>query len=280
VGTRIVPGIRLDWSSSTKTWDASPRLNVRQELTRGFPRTTLKGGVGLFYQPPQPLETDPVFGQRGLSSNRAVHSDVGVDQELTRQIDLSVDVFYKYLDHLVVQGAANAGEGFAYGAEWFLRYKADERFFGWIAYTLSRSERRDVPTEAWYLSSYDQTHILTVVGSYNFGKGWRLGGRFRLVSGNPYTPSNEGAYDATTGAYQAAPSYPVNSARLPLFNQLDVRLDKAWSFKWFKLTAYLDVQNVYNYRSPLGVSYNYNYTQSALTTGLPILPSIGLRGEL
>ena len=32
--------------------------------------------------------------------------------------------------------------------------------------------------------------------------------------------------------------------------------------------------------NPEGVSYNYNYTKSEIITGLPILPVIGLRGEL
>ena len=32
---------------------------------RASPRTTLKGGVGLFTQPPQPQETNPVFGHVG-----------------------------------------------------------------------------------------------------------------------------------------------------------------------------------------------------------------------
>ncbi|APR78596.1 TonB family protein / TonB-dependent receptor [Minicystis rosea] len=279
-GARIVPGVRLDYSSATQTWDVSPRINMRQDLTRGFPRTTLKGGVGLFYQPPQLLETDPTFGQKGLSSNRALQADFGVEQELHRQVDLSVDVFYKYLDRLVTQGAGNTGRGLAYGGEWFLRYKADDRFFGWLSYTLSRSERSAVPSDPFSPFQYDQTHVLTVLGSYNFGGGWRLGARFRLVSGNPYTPNGEGAYDATAGVVQAAPAYPANGARLGLFHQLDVRLDKTWTFKWWKLTAYLDIQNIYNRQSPEGVSYNYNYTQSTTVGGLPILPSFGLRGEL
>jgi hypothetical protein len=255
-------------------------LNVRQDVTRGFPRTTLKGGVGLFYQPPQPLETDRIFGQPGLVSNRSIQSDIGFEQEFTQQLDLSVDGFYKYLDQLVTPTAGNAGVGRAYGVEWFLRYKPDERFFGWIAYTLSRSERRDTPSSPWALFTYDQTHILSVVASYNFGHGWRLGARFQVVSGNPYTPNGPGAYDASSGTYQAAPAYAPNGARLSLFNQLDLRLDKVWTFKYWKLTTYLDVQNVYNHQSPLGVTYNYNYTQSTPTNGLPILPSFGLRGEL
>jgi TonB family protein len=278
-GTRLVPGLRADYDSATKGWDVAPRFNGRQDLTRGFPRTTLKGGVGVYYQPPQPRETDPVFGQTGLSSNRSVAYDVGFEQEFTRQIDLSMDVFYKALDRLVTQGAGNSGDGFAEGAEWLVKYKPDERFFGWLAYTLSRSERRQLPGEELRLFQYDQTHILTVIGSYKLDRGWQLGARFRLVSGNLYTPSSYGAFDATAGTALAVSGTPLYSARLPLFEQLDVRVDKTWTFAAWKLTTYLDVQNVYNRANAEGVTTNYNSTKSSNVTGIPLLPSLGVRAE-
>ncbi|UQA58538.1 TonB family protein [Polyangium aurulentum] len=279
-GMRIVPGLRLDYTSSTQSWDFSPRLNLRQELTSGFPRTALKAGAGIFHQPPGALETDPVFGQEGLKSNRSVHYDVGFEQELGRRVELSVNAFHKQLDRLVSEGAGNVGQGSVYGAEWLLRYKSDERFFGWIAYTLSRSERRPEPSEPSALYQYDQTHVLTAIASYNFGRGYRLGARFRLVSGNLYTPTTRGAYDATSGNVQAATASPPNGARLPPFHQLDVRFDKTWTFSAWKLSAYVDIQNIYNHQNPEGVTYNYDYTKSSYVSGLPILPSLGLRGEL
>src|SRR5262249_40040734 len=86
VGTRIVPGVRLDYTKDTKSWDLAPRIVVRQDVTRA-PRTTLKAGAGLFMQPPQITQTNAVFGMPGLSSNRAYHYDVGVEREFTRHIE-------------------------------------------------------------------------------------------------------------------------------------------------------------------------------------------------
>ena len=187
-GTRIVPGFRADYANDTDKWDMAPRVSARQDLHSDFPRTTLKGGVGVFAQPPQFQETDKVFGQLGLRSERAIHYDVGFEQEITRPVELSVDTFYKQLDDLVVQGAGNGGTGRVYGLETLLKWKPDQRFFGWISYTLSRSTRDDGPGTPQTTFQYDQTHIFVALGSYRLGRGWEIGGRFRLVSGNPYTP--------------------------------------------------------------------------------------------
>ncbi len=279
LGARVVPGFRADYSGGSETWDIAPRINVRQDLARGSPRSTLKGGVGLFYQPPTILQADPTLGNSRLESGRAVHYDLGFEQRVAQQIELSTDLFYKSLDNLPVPGAGDAGEGRAYGAEWLLKYDADERFFGWLAYTLSRSERRDTPSEAQRPQEYDQTHILTVLGSYKLGRGWQLGSRFRFVSGGLYTPNEEGALDTTTGAHQPAPDSPPFGARLPAFHQLDVRVDKVWTWSSWKLTFYADLQNVYFHPNAEGISYNYNFTQSTYANGLPFLPSLGLRGE-
>jgi hypothetical protein len=280
VGTRIVPGLRADYASPSRTWDFSPRLVVRQDLTRDFPRTVLKAGAGLFYQPPQPLDVDPVFGTPGLRDSRALQLDAGFEQDFTRKLGLSVDVFYKALDRLAVQGRGDVGTGRAYGSEILLRYRADERFFGWLTYTLSRSERRDGPSAPVHRFEYDQPHVFAVLGSYLVGRGVRIGARFQLTSGTLFTPQAEGAFDATTGTFLSITSTPLYDARTPVFHQLDVRVDKTWKLPRWQLTAYLDIQNVYSYQAPAGQVYSYDFSRSAYGSGLPILPSIGLRGEL
>lgn len=279
-GGRIVPGVRLDYAKDTRAWDVQPRATARQEIVSEFPKTAIKGGAGLFSQPPQPQETNAVFGIPGLTSNRAYHYDLGVEQELTRNIDMSLEGFYKQLDNLVTNKIGNVGRGHVYGLETLVRYRPDARFFGWLAYTLSRSVRRDTPQEPERLSMFDQTHILTVLGSYRLGRGWEIGGRFRLVSGNLYSPQTYGFFDQNAGAYLPLVAYPPNGTRLPMFTQLDVRVDKTWKFKAWTLSAYLDVQNVYNAGNVEGTSYNYNSTRSTYATGLPILPILGVRGEL
>jgi TonB family protein len=279
-GARIIPGVRLDYTKITGRWDLAPRLVVRQDVGPTFPRTTLKGGIGVFYQAPQAQDTDPVFGQSGLVSERAIHYSVGVEREFTKNLEVSVEGFYKQIDQLVEPQNGNAGQGWVYGLETLIRYKPDKHFFGWIAYTLSQSLRKDLPDGPVRTAPFDQTHILTILGSYKLGRGWEVGARFRLVSGNPYTPSAYGFYDANSGVYLPLTSFPPNNSRLPLFHQLDIRVDKTWKFSHWQFGVYADVQNVYNAANVEGVSYNFNYVKQSYVTGLPFLPSIGMRGEL
>ena len=289
-GLKLFPGVRTDYNTDTSKWTADPRLGARFDVHAGFPRTTLKGGVGLYHQPPEPYQSIKPFGTPGVGSEAALHTSVGFEQEISHPLELSAELFYKDLQNLVVPTPSNAsqnglayaniGSGRAYGTELLLRYKPEGRFFGWVAYTLSRSERRAAPGEALYVYDYDQTHILTALGSYKLGRGWQVGGRFRYVTGSPYTPDVGGVMDYDAGAYAPISSTKQNSARVPDFHQLDLRVDKTWKFSEWQLSAYLDVQNVYSRQNPEGMGYNYNYSKSSVVSGLPFLPIIGFRGEL
>lgn len=297
---RIVPGMRLDYTLRGDHFDVSPRLNASYGLFPGFPQTTIKAAVGLYPQPPEFLKIIGPDAPDDLESNRAIHYGLGLEQDITRQLEVSVEGFVKDLSNLVVdvegQGAAedrsvNEGTGYVVGGEVLLKYKPDDRFFGWLAYTLSRSARRDQPDAEEYLIAFDQTHILTVLGSYRLGAGWEVGARFRLVSGNLITPlicnpEDEGCdpgiasvYHAPSASYVRLPGAAKNSERLPLFHQLDLRVDKTWTFESWKFGMYLDILNVYNHMADEGVQYSYDLANREYFGGLPIIPSLGMRGQ-
>ena len=85
-------------------------------------------------------------------------------------------------------------------------------------------------------------------------------------------------YVVDTGSYEAV-SGESNSERMPPFHQLDLRLDKRWIFDNWMLTAYLDVQNVYNRANPVAITYNYDSTEQGVRQSLPIIPIVGIKGE-
>jgi hypothetical protein len=113
------------------------------------------------------------------------------------------------------------------------------------------------------------------LGSILVADDWRLGARVRFVSGNPITPVTGSYYDAENQEFRAT-SGAVLSERLPAFFQLDLRLDRTWRRPWGVVSLFLDVQNATNRGNPEGVAYNYDFTERAYTTGLPIFPSIGV----
>jgi len=291
---RLVPSLRVDHFADIRAVTVAPRFAFR---VRPANRWTVKGGLGLFFQPPQfqqtldaPNRASPTgqrVGNPGLSPQRAVHYSVGAEHELTPALSLSVEGFVRTVDGLVAQTGdpnarvpyANTGASRAYGVEVLLRHRAAGRFFGWVAYTLSRTLVRARPDAPYDLTDFDQTHILTAVGSFDLGRGWTVGARFRYVTGTPDSALTGAVFNADTLVY--VPVYePVASRRIADFHQLDLRVDKAWTWSRGTLTLFLDVMNVYNRANPEGSADSFDYRQRGVTTGLPIVPSIGLRGEL
>lgn len=304
-GLRLVPGLRFDYFHVVRSATLSPRFAARWEFVHGW---TLKGGVGLFTQSPSFDTASPAantlipgqtIGNPNLLPQRAMHYALGLEHVFQPMagaswlgnVTLAFEGFYKTLDDLVVSTPTfdlfnrpppppytSTGIGRVYGVDLLLRHRPSSHFFGWIAYTLMRSERRDGPGQDWHAYDYDQTHILTVVGSYTIGWGWSAGLRFRFVTGSPTTPITGTIYNADTMQY-----FPIQGAldsqRAADFHQLDLRIDKTFQFSWGRIGAYLEVLNVYNHLNQEGVTYNFNYTRSTPFTGLPIIPNLGLRGE-
>ncbi|MBL8605020.1 MAG: TonB family protein [Myxococcales bacterium] len=290
---RVIPAVRLDYARDAgRSWAVQPRMSFRWEFLRDW---FVKGGVGVYNQPPQPNQSsaarnswapDTLVGNPNLMMQRSIHYGLGVEHNFSRIVSASVEGFYKDLDDQIVSQSAagmppytNVGTGRIYGAEILLRHRPSSRFFGWLAYTISRSERRDAPFQPYRIFQFDQTHILTLIGSLRLGRGWEIGGRFRFVTGNPTTPVQGALFNGDTGTYTQIPGQPFTVRNAP-FHQLDIRIDKTWQLqRRGSINLFLEVLNVYNRTNPEGVQYNYNFTQSATVGGIPFFPNLGLRVE-
>jgi hypothetical protein len=260
----------------------NPRMNFRYKLGS---RVGLKGAVGVYTQPPSSDQLSRVFGNPDLHPQTAFHYVAGVDIDVTPTLHIETDLFWKDMHDLVVRGEdpdgpalVNDGRGRAYGAQFLVRQQMSRNFMGWVSYTFSRSERQDHPGEAWHPFQFDQTHILTLLASYKLPRGFQVGARYRYVTGNPTTPIVGAYFDANSDRYTPLNGTPF-STRLPAFNQLDLRVDKVWTFDRWRYSMYLDVQNVFNADNPEAIDYNYNFTIPTPVSGLPLLPILGLRGD-
>ncbi|WP_434428311.1 hypothetical protein [Nannocystis pusilla] len=128
-------------------------------------------------------------------------------------------------------------------------------------------------------NDFDQRHNLVAVLGVKLPRRWQIAGRFRLVTGLPFTPvvgglKGDGPFSGTYPIYGA-----YNSARMPVFHQLDIRVDKTWIRSRTIVSAYLDVQNIYNRQNAEGLWYLTDYSGTQTVVGVPILPVFGVRVE-
>lgn len=285
----IQPGIR--WSTYTITdqfsaqaWD--PRLAFKAKVS---PTTFIKGATGLYTQPPQFFESYQPEAEYDLEFEKAWASSIGLEQQLRPGLNVEIEGFYKELYDLIVTNPdfagfedtayVNDGTGEIYGAEFMLRQDPINRVFGWVSYTWSRSMRQDYADSDPYLYDFDQTHIFTALAGVKLPYQFEVSGRIQYVTGTPYTPYSGAFYDADLDAWTPYSTGKRNSERLGDYTAVDLRAERAFAFKHFRLLTYVDLLNVYRGDNPEFRLYNYDYTDYVDVRGLPFIPSPGVELE-
>jgi hypothetical protein len=297
----VIPGLRVEpflisGSRALPPSGSVPAVGFANEQTAVNPRLTLryspikaltfKAAWGIYHQAPAPEDLSAVFGNPKLSLSSANHVLGGASYNITDTLAVEAVGFYSASSGLtsrselatpaLAQALVSEGVGHAFGGQILVRQALLKGFFGWASYSLMRSERQDHPDQPWRLFDYDQTHVFTVVASYEPGLGFEVGARFRYASGFPRTPVLGSFYDSRRDLYE--PYFgPQNSIRIPAFVALDVRAAKRFDLGRVKIEVYVDVQNVTNQKNAEDLVYNYDYTKQSTITGLPILPVFGAR---
>ncbi|HXU82217.1 MAG TPA: TonB-dependent receptor, partial [Polyangia bacterium] len=280
----LAAGGRYDGALYNRSHIFQPRTEAKVTLGKNRVRAT----AGLYTRPPQ-YNDENLYPE--LKPERAWQFTLGGERELREGLTAQATAFYTDRRGLIVYASnradasnvdhpyVNRGTGRTYGAELLLTTRGPSHF-AWLAYTLSRSVRRDAPEMAERLFDFDQTHNVILVGSYRFGKQkhWQAGARFQLTTGKPWTPVTGSVFNSDLNYYR--PTYgTLNSERTELQHQLDVRIDRTWFFNKWRMKAFLDVQNVYLHPAAYAYQYSYDYSQKDAIKTIPILPSLGLRGE-
>lgn len=268
-------GVRTDGNNYSdkmkELWrQLSPRLSVSYRLIEGL---TLSGHVGLYYQ--LPSYTALGFkGEEGEYVNR--HLDyISVSQESlglswtpNENMELSVEGFYKLYGHMPFslsdqiplsckgndygtignEALSSEAKGRSYGVELMFKWLLAQKLNLSSSLTIFKSEFKDGEQGSYVPSAWDNRFILNMSGTYNFPKHWSLGAKVSCIGGSPYTPydveksSLVEAWNVQGRAYYDYGHY--NQERLPVFGQLDVRVDKTFYLKKCMLGFYLDIQNI------------------------------------
>ena len=293
-----VPGVRVDAMLIEDTLFLTaidPRFALRIEPSE---TTRYRLSVGRYSQFPQLRELlRSSGGSVRLTPEWAVQSSVGLDQELMPGLTAEVTLYHAWLNDLVsgredrfvfILGPPptapldfgaydNDGTGRSFGVESLIRYQ-DPRLMAWVGLTLSQATRVKRPDMERVFFEYDQPVVLTAVSSYDWARNWTTGLRLRYASGNPYTPVVNQIFVLENHSY--IPVYDTSTtARMPYYLAVDARIDKAWVYDRWTLTAYLDLQNATNRRNVEMISWSFDYADELPIYGLPIIPAFGLRGE-
>jgi hypothetical protein len=298
---QISLGIRADRWASTNEITYAPRLNLLLGLTE---RIRLRAGAGTFYQfPYNMLQTAEGYGNPDLRSERARHAVLGFEGDVSSFMKLRIEGFYKWYDHSIVnhdtpekayeaalQGKSfvNAGEGLAYGAEFFFQLFPWKIFDGWFTYSYTLTRVHNPLHEInpqWYYPLQDQRHTLHLVTNIRPFRNWIVSGRLSYFSGRPETPIEDWYLELD----KDPPHYPIwvaeygslNSQRLENYLRLDVRIQWMLGFEHSNMALYLDVLNATNRKNLYVYSYNSgnpprSKPERENVYNLPVMPILGV----
>ncbi|HFC52909.1 MAG TPA: hypothetical protein ENJ43_00565, partial [Gammaproteobacteria bacterium] len=265
-------GVRYSRITGTAGIDMAglaPRLSTEYRLGSD---TLLTASWGRYFQMPGGEKLIDGFSTPGLEFTEAEHRIIGIQQRLSPLWALQLEAYHKPMDNLVVrvpgaepgQNYANAADGESYGIDLLIKRQQRGRRMGWLSYSWGRSIRRNHLAGEEYPSSGDQTHTLTLVWKQPMpgpARAWDWGFRLQAASGKPYTPVIGRTLESLPDGRQRW--RPVvgdtNSARLPYYFSLDLRIDRKIPMNGWELGFYLELQNVTQHENVIRYDYGNSY---------------------
>ncbi|MFW6134411.1 MAG: TonB-dependent receptor plug domain-containing protein [Elusimicrobiota bacterium] len=242
-------------------------------------RFTLRGGWGIYYQPVNALNL-PVEENVSeiVEPEKAVHYIFGTEYIIPKpNIKIRLDAYYKDMKDLAgqikdygskAQLLEPVDSGYSKGVEVSLDHNIKKVFYN-INYTYSVAKERYKGKE--YYRDFDQRHTIGLNCNYRFSKKTSLFASWRFHTGNPYTKR-----ESEDGELRYLER---NSARLPSYHSLDVRLSRKISWQKWSLTYYIQILNLYNHQNVHEYIWIKKQEDGYVREEehfLPIMPSFGI----
>jgi hypothetical protein len=274
---RLQVGLRADGYTRGGSYPVQPRGELKFAVTN---KTKLRLAAGRYTRPP---EDQDEYLDKTLAPESSAQITLGGEHTFANNLNVQLTAYDSERTNLITRDESgaykNQGRGRTFGLETLATWR-NAQWFTWVAYTLSRSTRIDAPAMQERRFDYDQTHNLVAATSFKSrNQKWILGGKFQFTSGSPYTPVTGAIFNSDLNSY--TPKFgTVNSMTTDAHHQLDLRVDRIWQIGSRKVAAFLDVSNVYVNQSVVQYEYSYDYKQRGSIKSLPIVPSLGIRGEL
>lgn len=256
-------GIRADHSSDRKSATLDPRLSLSAPLTE-----TITGSLsaGIYHQSPWlPLQNRKEI-RSSLPAMSARHLVGSLAWQGPDAASFRAEFWGKHYRDLPKKSAggwAGNGTGYALGTDLIYKGLLPGSIDGWISYGWSISRRDWLETTGMAPSQADITHNLTWIGKKNLTAAWQIGWNLKLATGRPYTPVTGSQADTLSGLLQPVFG-ETNSARLPVYHRLDLRL--TWTGGLFDrvfLVGYAEILNCLDTANPMGYTWNSEYTQKS-----------------
>lgn len=269
---RVMPGVRVGLDTVGLTPTLEPRLASRFRVAE---QTELRLGGGRYQQRPSTLR---LIADPDLPTTSGWSGVVGIDQTIANRVEIVAEGHVHTMTSPivdVVDGPPQVWDrGLNGGVELTLRYRIREIFFAWVYATWGRSwlyaEGSRTPSPA------DQPLSGGLVTSWHVTPAWQLAVRYRISSGLPYTPIDGSLYDATDDTWLPLPGQAF-SARMPLFQKIDLRIAHTARFRRWSLQTSLDVWIVPGQARALYPLWSHDFSREQLVFGPPVLPLLGLR---
>ena len=237
---------------------------------------------------------------------RSEHFVGGFEYVIDESSRISLEAFYKKYSNYPISvvdevSLANKGGGFevfgseliqsnglgrTQGVELLFQQKFTGKWYGIASFTWYKSEFSGSDL-VYRPSLWDNQFLISALAGYKLRNNWEINSRYRYLGRAPFIPTN---LDQTLEFYPAIiKDYSsIGQNRLNAYNQVDIRIDKKWSYTAWSLDVFFEVQNILGNANPEEPSYGLardktgdvlipeSLVQVNTSTSVNVLPSIGL----